>query len=140
MSAPAPSPAVPQARFAGANVVQVGVVLAMLAGAAVLASVDSVAGARWLPGCVFHEVTGLHCPGCGATRALHALVHGDLLHAARCNLLLLAVLVGVPAWPMLRRRLSAASQARLAWSAVIVFAAFFLLRNLPFLPGLAPPQ
>ena len=24
--------------------------------------------AGWLPACTFHEITGLHCPGCGLTR------------------------------------------------------------------------
>jgi hypothetical protein len=44
------------------------------------------------PPCVFHVVTGLHCPGCGATRCLGALVHGDLAQAAAYNPLLVAAL------------------------------------------------
>lgn len=34
-------------------------------------------GQLWLP-CVFHEVTGLYCPGCGGTRAVKALLSGSL--------------------------------------------------------------
>lgn len=36
-----------------------------------------------LPGlpCLFHEMTGLPCPGCGMTRAIVALLHGDLAQA-----------------------------------------------------------
>lgn len=26
--------------------------------------------------CIFHEITGLYCPGCGGTRAFFALLHG----------------------------------------------------------------
>ena len=26
--------------------------------------------------CVFHELTGFYCPGCGGTRAFHALITG----------------------------------------------------------------
>jgi hypothetical protein len=42
------------------------------------------------PGCTFHSATeklgyALHCPGCGATRCCHALVHGDLLQALAWN-------------------------------------------------------
>lgn len=33
---------------------------------------------RWLPPCIFHEVTGFYCPGCGGTRAFHALLRGQL--------------------------------------------------------------
>lgn len=29
--------------------------------------------------CVFQELTGLYCPGCGGTRAVKALLKGDLL-------------------------------------------------------------
>ncbi|WP_067780733.1 DUF2752 domain-containing protein [Actinomyces vulturis] len=29
------------------------------------------------PGCSFHYATGLWCPGCGGTRALHAMCHGQ---------------------------------------------------------------
>ena len=33
---------------------------------------------RWLPGCTFHQLTGLNCPGCGMTRAAYATLHGRL--------------------------------------------------------------
>ena len=38
-----------------------------------------------LPPCPSHWLTGLYCPGCGATRALHALLHGDLEKAFSMN-------------------------------------------------------
>lgn len=31
-----------------------------------------------LPPCVFHSLTGLYCPGCGGTRAVRYLLHGQL--------------------------------------------------------------
>jgi hypothetical protein len=40
------------------------------------------------PRCLFHEATGLFCPGCGATRALAALLHGHITEALHLNLLI----------------------------------------------------
>ena len=31
------------------------------------------------PPCMFHALTGFSCPGCGSTRAVSALLRGDLL-------------------------------------------------------------
>ncbi|WP_419575780.1 DUF2752 domain-containing protein [Ruminococcus sp.] len=38
-----------------------------------------------LPPCYIHHFTGLYCPGCGATRAVYALVNGDILLSLRQN-------------------------------------------------------
>lgn len=32
-----------------------------------------------VPPCTFHKITGFYCPGCGGTRAVHALLHGRIL-------------------------------------------------------------
>jgi len=40
------------------------------------------------PFCLFHRMTGLQCPGCGSLRALHQLLHGNVLEALRLNALL----------------------------------------------------
>jgi hypothetical protein len=40
------------------------------------------------PVCLFHEATGLWCPGCGSLRALHQLLHGHIFAAFRFNPLL----------------------------------------------------
>ena len=39
--------------------------------------------------CPIHATTGLWCPGCGATRALDALVHGNIPMAFHYNALLI---------------------------------------------------
>lgn len=103
---------------------------------------------RWLPPCPTHRLTGLYCPGCGATRALHALLHGQLGAAARLNA---AVLVALPFIAFgLARRGARAAGLPLAPPAplpravgVLVLAAVVLwgvARNLPFAPfsALAP--
>ena len=37
------------------------------------------------PPCPFYYITGLYCPGCGSSRALHQLLHGNLLMALDLN-------------------------------------------------------
>src|SRR4051812_33540396 len=46
-----------------------------------------------LPPCPLHALTGLYCPGCGATRAAHQLLHGHVAAAFNLNPL---VFVAVP--------------------------------------------
>lgn len=42
--------------------------------------------------CMFHAMTGLNCPGCGATRATHELLHGRLAAAWHYNALWVTIL------------------------------------------------
>lgn len=92
----------------------------------------------WFPRCVFHELTGCLCPGCGATRALHALLHADLAGALRDNALLvlalpaLLVLVGSETLlPPVRRPFV---PARAIWTLLAVIVTFTLARNVPLYP------
>lgn len=41
------------------------------------------------PRCGFLSLTGYKCPGCGSQRAVHALLHGDVVAAFKFNALLL---------------------------------------------------
>ena len=45
------------------------------------------------PRCPFLSLTGFKCPGCGSQRAIHHLLHGDVLHSIRMNLLFLPGIV-----------------------------------------------
>ena len=54
-------------------------------------SVDP-ASSRLFPRCLFLEVTGYKCPGCGSQRAIHALLNGDVASAWRMNAMLVASL------------------------------------------------
>lgn len=38
-----------------------------------------------LPGCITNVVLGIYCPGCGMTRSVIALVHGDVFLSIRQN-------------------------------------------------------
>ena len=109
---------------------RVGVPL-LLGGAACLAYWIEPGQTPWLPGCLFHWATGLYCPGCGNTRALHALVHGRVGEAIDFNVLLLPTLVYLlvlSCWPQVARKQG------LNWGIVWAVGLFFLLRNLPWEP------
>ena len=97
--------------------------------------------------CVFYELTGLYCPGCGSGRALRALLRGALGRALGFNALF--VLLGLPCGALLVREylrfvFPGIPLRRLtlpAWAgrgALALILAFWLLRNLPAFAFLAP--
>ena len=57
-----------------------------------LASIDSV-NYMALPKCPIKLITGIDCPSCGGTRALHSLLHGHFLQALSYNYFLV---IGIP--------------------------------------------
>jgi hypothetical protein len=44
-------------------------------------------GYHFYPKCIFHQLTGLYCPGCGSQRAASALLHGNIGQAFGFNVL-----------------------------------------------------
>jgi hypothetical protein len=69
----------------------VGIWLLLIAGAIYL-FVFEPGRTGFFPVCLFRLVTGLTCPGCGTTRALHEIMHGHFLEAFMLNPLLLLAL------------------------------------------------
>lgn len=113
-----------------------------IAGAAVLWQFDPSAPGNFFPPCLFHALTGLQCPGCGLTRMLHALVHGDIRRAASMNLMVLASLPALGAISLneaTHRRLLSSRVTRVLYNAklwITVVLVFGVLRNLPWAPFL----
>ena len=85
------------------------------------------ATARFYPPCAFHALTGLQCPGCGGTRALHQLLHGNFGNAVRLNPMLF-VLLGLS--PLVIVRPSILTKAWMAWTLAAVMLAWGVVRNL----------
>ena len=91
------------------------------------------------PACPFHEYLGILCPGCGATRALAALLRGHLTEALRLNplfvLLLPVALAG--AIESYRRAIRPGSfrwpqpPAPALYATLAAAAIFTIARNLP---------
>ncbi len=106
-------------------------------GCAVLAVVGLVDPSRHAlgPPCPLRALTGLDCPLCGATRATHALIRGDLIAALDFNALYvlalpLAVLAGL-SWLRSGTMPSFVRHPRAGWALLAVGAAFLVVRNLP---------
>ena len=88
------------------------------------------------PRCVFHALTGLQCPGCGATRALYHMLHGNVGEAVRFNMLFVlfspALAFGTAAESIAiwNDRPSTLVRHRwLSWSVVVLVIGWGVLRN-----------
>ncbi|MCB1094172.1 MAG: DUF2752 domain-containing protein [Verrucomicrobiae bacterium] len=102
-----------------------------------------------LPPCRFKEVTGYHCPGCGGTRSVHALLHGRVGMAFYYNPLFIAGLAfgGLAlGWLKLRHSLGAAplqmsTRQGVALAIVVIGAilGFGVIRNFSWYPWLKAP-
>jgi hypothetical protein len=91
------------------------------------------------PQCPFRAMTGLDCPGCGLTRSVYALLHGDVARAVDHNVLVvllvpLAVL-GFVKWTAGRLGYQGPRLPRYRpWMSValgVVLFGFLVVRNLP---------
>ena len=85
-----------------------------------------------LPPCPIHQAFGILCPGCGGTRALLALLHGDLPAAWHLNPLLLSLtpLLVVYAIQTLRRGAPPRVPAPLTAALLLLTLSFTIARNL----------
>ncbi len=91
-----------------------------------------------LPPCPFRKATGLYCPGCGSTRALWRLLHGDLLGSLRYHPLVAPFLpiIGLLVVRFFRDSFSGSSPYRrstlvLGFFCLGAFLILFVLRNIP---------
>ena len=112
----------------------------------------SISDNEWINQCTIHQLTGLECPGCGGQRALHLLLHGEVLQALHYNALFV---LGIPVlfylyYLMIRIYIlgdksyfnSFFMSSRFAIIFLVVIVLFFVLRNIPISPFtyLAPPH
>jgi len=122
-------------------------VVLTLAGAGIAAIIFFLNPAthHFYPVCQFHRLTGLNCPGCGATRSAYALLHGDLRVALRDNALFvggLGLLAGRGGWFVVNRvrgrRNGDFFPPKWFWPLLVVTLVFTVLRNLPAGAFLSP--
>jgi uncharacterized protein DUF2752 len=96
----------------------------------------------FFPGCPFRALTGFTCPGCGSTRGLHCLLHGDVVGAFQFNPLLILSLPFL-FYGLLRYTTAARTDrplnwnqlnAKYIWVLLGVVLSFWIFRNTPFYP------
>ena len=100
----------------------------------------------WLPltgiyiPCVFREVTGLWCPGCGMTRLVLSLMELDLLQAIRYNVLVFFLAPLYMIYLLLVWRGKRKHSSILMGVMVMMTIAFGVLRNISYFAWLAPTE
>lgn len=122
--------------------------LAIVVGASVALGLATLWLARSGPSvlpltCILHDTTGLHCAGCGMTRAAHAVLEGRFLEAFRLNplgvvmvpLALLALVPELIGWvrgeaPKWRVPIGRRGGIVL----LVILLGYTVLRNLPWAP------
>lgn len=100
---------------------------------------------HFYPVCLFHQLTGLNCPGCGMTRAVYALLHGNLRQALKDNALLLLTLAGLGVWAaqcVVRKVRKQPAKfnvpSNCLWWLLVGLVLFGVIRNLPGFGWLCP--
>lgn len=99
---------------------------------------------RLLPQCSLNALTGLHCPGCGNTRAASAILHGDIAGAVEQNILFVIAIpfLGLGAlrlwtdwvYPGMWKPLPFRWRWSYSLAIISVVVAFGILRNVPSQP------
>lgn len=90
----------------------------------------------FFPRCPFLVATGYQCPGCGSQRAIHALLHGDIVSAwhYNCILLVFAPLVAALIFAEFTRTryprfYSRINSAAVIWGSLVVLTLWWIFRN-----------
>lgn len=99
---------------------------------------------RYLGGCTFYYLTGYHCPGCGNTRSLRALLHLHPWIAVRNNpamptLAIICVLfyVELISDVLFGKKIKLLPRSIIFWYSVLgLFGLYYIIRN--FFPVLQP--
>ncbi len=149
MSASLPAPtcaAATRAPFAATTRAQIVLGTCACTGAALFVYAVDPSQHAVYPQCILYNTTGFYCAGCGATRAVYALLHGRVLDALHDNALFVTALPWLlyflgsylfnawrgNAWPEVF-----VDTRKAAWRGgglFLLMVGFMVLRNLPGAP------
>jgi hypothetical protein len=96
----------------------------------------------FFPPCLFRALTGLTCPGCGSTRAMHQILHGNFAAAFMLNPLFLLALPFL-LYALIRYSAAVmrggvprpnALHASYIYALFVIVVSFWIFRNTPFYP------
>ena len=90
------------------------------------------------PPCIFHLISGLHCPGCGSLRAIHQLLRGNLAGAFGLNPLIILSLpfLGYALFSRFKKEPlpNIFTRPFWAWLLLGIVISYWILRNIPIYP------
>ncbi|MBQ6579693.1 MAG: DUF2752 domain-containing protein [Oscillospiraceae bacterium] len=97
--------------------------------------------------CMFHQITGFYCSGCGASRALRSILHFDFYRALRYNAIFTICLplfavyftsLSVSYIRFGKDRVSEKISMKIVWIFIALALIYGVLRNVPAFSFLAP--
>jgi len=90
--------------------------------------------------CIFHEITGLHCPGCGGSRAIVSLLKLDIYQAFRYNMLIVISIPFLIVHFVCKYifKLKYKIPNVVIYILIVIVMIFGVLRNIPYFSFLAP--
>lgn len=99
-----------------------------------------------MPPCVFRTLTGFYCPGCGGTRAVLELLHGNLFHSFYYHPIVLYTVV-LYGWYLISNTIQWLSREKYLWGsryhrwygivAVIIVIGNWIIKNLLLFLGIS---
>ena len=96
----------------------------------------------FFPKCPFHSITGLYCPGCGSQRAIHEILHLNILEGLKHNFLII-ILIFILGYPFVLNLLTKAynknfnnilHNPKTTYTILVLVILYWILRNIDIYP------